>query len=44
MGRNLRAIMQKFRVNESNAWNVWVDREFAEMESATLNNPWDART
>ena len=44
MGRNLRAIMQKFRVNESNAWNVWVDREFAEMESATLSNPWDART
>jgi hypothetical protein len=43
MGRNLRAIMQKFRVNESNAWSVWVDREFADMESATLSNPWDAR-
>jgi hypothetical protein len=43
MGRNLRAIMQKFRVNESNAWSVWIDREFAEMESSTLNNPWDAQ-
>lgn len=42
MGRNLRALMQKFRVNTSNAWEVWVDREFVNLEGGSLRNPWDA--
>jgi len=41
MGRNLRGIMQKFRVNNSSAWEVWIDREFAEIEGGSLKNPWD---
>ena len=40
MGRNLRAMLQKMRVNTSNFWDVWVDREFAELSGGTLNNPW----
>jgi len=39
-GRNLRAIMQKLRVNNSNQWQVWVDREFVELEGGELMNPW----
>lgn len=41
MGRNLRGIMQKFRVNKSNAWEVWIDREFAALQGGSLKNPWD---
>lgn len=40
-GRNLRAIMQKLRVNNSNHWEVWVDREFVNLEGGELRNPWD---
>lgn len=40
-GRNLRALMQKMRVNHTtNQWAVWVDREFATLEGGALNNPW----
>lgn len=41
MGRNLRALMQKMRVNNSNQWQVWVDRDFVQLEGGTLQNPWD---
>ena len=42
LGRNLRAIMQKFRVNQKNShWSVWVDREFVTLEGGALRNPWD---
>jgi hypothetical protein len=39
-GRNLRAMMQKMRVNSSNFWDVWIDREFVTLEGGSLNNPW----
>jgi hypothetical protein len=42
-GRNLRGMMQKMRFNNSNWWDVWVDREFAEMVGGELNNPWDLK-
>jgi hypothetical protein len=41
LGRNLRAIMQKMQVNNSNQWQVWIDREFVALESGQLRNPWD---
>jgi hypothetical protein len=41
MGRNLRALMQKMRVNNTNHWQMWVDREFVNMEGGSLRNPWD---
>jgi hypothetical protein len=43
MGRNLKAMMQKIRFNDSNWWDVFVDREFADMVGGELNNPWDVR-
>jgi hypothetical protein len=42
-GRNLRAMMQKLRFNDSNWWDVFVDREFAEFAGGELSNPWDLR-
>ena len=39
-GRNLRAMLQTMRVNNSNFWDVWIDREFAELQGGTLYNPW----
>ena len=40
-GRNLRAIMMTLRVNNTNHWNMWVDRDFMSSERGELRNPWD---
>jgi hypothetical protein len=42
-GKRLRAMMQtgKFRVNKSNQWAIWVDREFASINENVALNPWD---
>ena len=40
-GRKLRALMQTFRVNKSNQWDVWVDREFVSLNDNIALNPWD---
>lgn len=40
-GRKLRAMMQKFRVNSSNHWDTWIDREFASLSDNVASNPWD---
>jgi hypothetical protein len=40
-GRNLRAIMMTLKVNNSNHWNMWVDRDFISSERGELRNPWD---
>ena len=43
MGRNLRALMrssERFRVNKSNQWDVWVDRDFIKDNDHVINNPW----
>jgi len=34
-------MMQKFRVNNTNQWEVWIDREFASLDNTVVNNPWD---
>jgi hypothetical protein len=44
IGRNLRALMQKMGVNNSNQWQVWIDREFVNLEGGQLRNPWDVDT
>ena len=44
MGRNLRALMrssERFRVNKSNQWDVWVDRDFIQDQDHVIRNPWD---
>ena len=40
MGKRLKALMQMKRVNKSNFWEVWVDREFANLTNNVMSNPW----
>ena len=41
-GRRLRALMKTFRVNNTNQWDVWIDRDFLANEEAVIRNPWGA--
>lgn len=41
IGKRLRATLQTYRVNKSNQWDVWVDREFVTIDGGVANNPWD---
>jgi len=40
-GRKLRALMQSFKVNNSNYWDVWIDREFINLSANIESNVWD---
>ena len=40
-GRKLRALMQSFKVNGSNQWEVWIDREFISIGDNVVSNVWD---
>ena len=40
-GKRLRALMQAKRVNNSNQWDIWIDREFISMGEIDSNNVWD---
>jgi hypothetical protein len=40
-GRKLRAMMQTFKVNKSNHWDTWIDRDFVSLNDTVANNPWD---
>jgi hypothetical protein len=40
IGQKLRARMQAQKVNDTNQWDVWVDREFISINQAALDNPW----
>jgi hypothetical protein len=40
-GRRIRAMMQTFKVNKSNQWEVWIDREFISLNDSVAANPWD---
>lgn len=40
-GKRLRAMMQTFKINKSNQWDVWVDRDFISVDRSAANNPWD---
>ena len=43
-GKRLRGMMQTFRVNKSNQWEVWIDREFISVDDSAAHNPWDLGT
>ena len=43
-GKRLRAMMQGHKVNNSNQWDVWVDREFITLNDSVIHNPWDLRS
>ena len=40
MGKRLRALMQMKKVNNTNFWDVWIDREFITVDSGAISNPW----
>jgi len=40
-GKRLRAMMQTFKVNKSNFWETWIDREFVSLNDSVAHNPWD---
>lgn len=40
-GKRLRATMQTFKVNNTNQWQVWIDREFVSLNDSVAHNPWD---
>lgn len=40
-GKRLRAMMQTYKVNNSNQWQVWIDREFVTLNDRVAANPWD---
>lgn len=40
-GKRLRALMQTKKVNKSNQWEVWIDRDFLSVDDSVLNNVWD---
>jgi hypothetical protein len=40
-GKRLRAMMQTFKVNNTNQWEVWIDREFVSLNDSVAHNPWD---
>ena len=42
IGTRLRAYMQAMKVNKSNAWDTWIDREFVVVGgTGSFDNPWD---
>lgn len=43
IGRRLRSMMQALKVNKSNQWDVWVDREFGSINRDAISNPWDLK-
>jgi len=40
-GRKLRALMQSFKVNNSNQWDTWIDREFITLGGNSITDVWD---
>ena len=39
-GKRLRALMRTMRVNQSNQWDVWIDRDFIQNQDKVIRNPW----
>ena len=40
LGQKLRAMMKSHRVNNSNVWDTWIDREFLSLDQSVIDNPW----
>jgi|ERR1035437_2061264 hypothetical protein len=40
LGTRLRGFMMKQRVNKSNQWDTWIDRDFVVTGDMNLDNPW----
>ena len=42
LGTRLQAYMKRQRVNKSNQWDTWIDRDFVAADRMILDNPWAA--
>lgn len=42
LGTRLRTFMQRQRVNKSNQWDIWIDRDFVVVGDNSVDNPWGA--
>ena len=40
LGTKLRGFMRRQRMNNSNQWDVWIDRDFVAVDSIINDNPW----
>jgi hypothetical protein len=40
LGTRIRAFMRRQRMNNSNMWDVWIDRDFVVNENFVTDNPW----
>ena len=40
LGTKLRAFMRRQRMNNSNQWDVWVDRDFVVSDNLIIDSPW----
>lgn len=40
IGTRLRGFMQRQRVNKTNQWDMWIDRDFVVVGDAISDNPW----
>jgi hypothetical protein len=43
LGTKLRAFMKRQRMNSSNQWDVWIDRDFVVADTLINDNPWDVQ-
>lgn len=41
LGTRLQAFMKRQRVNKSNQWDTWIDREFVVADNLISDNPWN---
>jgi hypothetical protein len=40
IGKRLKGLLQLMRANNSNFWEIWVDRDFISLDRSVINNPW----
>lgn len=40
LGTRLQGFMKKQRVNKSNQWDTWIDRDFVAADNMIMDNPW----
>jgi hypothetical protein len=41
LGTRLRSFMKRQRMNNTNQWDVWIDRDFVVSEEFVIDNPWN---
>ena len=42
IGKRLKPMMQSLKINNTNYWDMWIDRDFGAMNRGVISDPWDA--